>query len=126
MMRDEPTPKPFSFSKQHHIRTATEFNRVFKQRNKPMRFNGFTIHYCANEHNCPRLGLAISRKAAGNAVRRNKLRRLIKESFRMHIPQLSAIDFVVIGRPDINNYSARELNATLAKAWSKCMDGLNG
>ena len=35
-----------------------------------------------NDVGHPRLGLAISRRA-GNAVRRNRIRRLVRESFRM-------------------------------------------
>lgn len=44
----------------------------------------------------PRLGLSVNRKV-GNAVVRNRVRRLIKESFRL-TPPVSGRDYVVVAR----------------------------
>ena len=45
-----------------------------------------------------RLGMAVSIRAAGNAVNRNRLRRLIRESFRMHREEMPAVDVLVTAR----------------------------
>ena len=45
-----------------------------------------------------RLGMAVSTRAAGNAVNRNRLRRLIRESFRMHRQEMPAVDVFVTAR----------------------------
>lgn len=99
---------------------------MFSRRTQPARHGVFVIHHHPNTLGCPRLGLAISRKVAGNAVRRNKVRRLIRESFRLRIPQLSAIDFVVTGRPGLDACSPRELDGMLAEAWQSFMDKSHG
>jgi len=51
--------------------------------------------------NCPfaRLGLAVSRKVSRSAVQRNRIKRLVRESFRKHSPDLPALDIVVMARP---------------------------
>jgi ribonuclease P protein component len=45
-----------------------------------------------------RLGCAISRRV-GNAVVRNRIRRLLKEIFRRRAKELPAVDFVVVAKP---------------------------
>lgn len=47
-----------------------------------------------------RLGCAISRRV-GNAVVRNRLRRLLKELFRHHAHRWPAVDLVVIAKPEL-------------------------
>ena len=49
-----------------------------------------------------RLGCAVSRRV-GNAVVRNRVRRLIKETFRRIAHRLGPIDFVVIAKPSAAN-----------------------
>lgn len=114
------------FGKQHRLRRRREFRRVFGRSDKPVCEAAFVVHYCANTLGRPRLGLAISRKVSGNAVRRNKVRRIVKESFRLCIPQLDALDFVVTGRAKLAEYSARELADMLVHAWSQCMKRAHG
>jgi ribonuclease P protein component len=46
----------------------------------------------------PRLGLAISRKRVPKAHERNRIRRLVRESFRQHQGQLGGFDFVVMAQ----------------------------
>ena len=56
-----------------------------------------TLLALANDRGNPRLGLVISRKAAGAAVARNRIKRLVRESFRHTQTQLGGFDIVVIG-----------------------------
>ena len=52
----------------------------------------------ANDSGGPRLGLAVSIKVAGNGVERNRIRRLIRESFRLSQHELPAVDLVISAR----------------------------
>jgi ribonuclease P protein component len=67
----------------------------------------------------PRLGLAIALKIAGSGVARNRLRRTVRESFRLHQHELPAVDLVVSARPAAKAASSAELRASLASLWSK-------
>jgi ribonuclease P protein component len=79
----------------------------------------FSVTARMNEAGVPRLGLAVAVKAAGGAVARNRLRRIIRESFRLHQRALPAVDVVVSARPAARAASAAQLRASLAALWQK-------
>lgn len=57
----------------------------------------------------PRLGVAINRKV-GSAVRRNRVRRLIRETFRRGVALIPPADLVVVVRPEAVALALRGLD----------------
>ncbi len=100
------------------LRSAAEFQRVFKQ---PQRFSDplVTVLARANDAGYPRLGLAISRKAVRRAVGRNRIKRLVRESFRLSRSLLPNVDLVVMARPGIAELSNREILECLLAHWRR-------
>lgn len=66
-----------------------------------------------------RLGLAVSRKCAPSAVGRNRIKRLVRESFRCSDYRASPIDVVVMCRPAANHADNQTLTASLRRLWTK-------
>ncbi len=66
-----------------------------------------------------RLGLAISKKNAKRAVDRNRIKRLIRESFRLHLVELPAIDIVVMAKPVAKNAKNQQIFHSLQQHWIK-------
>ena len=79
----------------------------------------FVVQCSRNEAGSARLGMAVSTRAAGNSVRRNRLRRLIRESFRMHRQELPAVDVLVTARPAAAQASNRAVFESLAGLWQR-------
>jgi len=65
----------------------------------------------------PRLGLAISRKVARTAVARNRIKRVIRESYRHWQSRLGALDILILGRVGVATQSKKTLHAALEKLW---------
>ena len=59
----------------------------------------FAINALANGLGFARLGMSVSTRTVGNAVRRNRVRRIIREVFRERHAELPAVDLVVTSRP---------------------------
>ncbi len=86
-----------TYPKQCRLLDTTQYRRVF-QRRLSVANNILVVHGCENDLPYMRLGLSVSRKV-GNAVVRNRWKRLIRESFRVHIRFLpEGVDIVVLPR----------------------------
>jgi ribonuclease P protein component len=72
-----------------------------------------------NDEGHPRLGLAVAAKMAGSSVERNRIRRVVRESFRLHQHELPAVDVVVSARPRTRGASNAELRAGIEEMWAK-------
>lgn len=66
-----------------------------------------------------RLGLAISKKCARRSVDRQRIKRLIRESFRQTRQQLPAMDIVVMCRPAVLSMSNHEISKALDRHWQR-------
>jgi ribonuclease P protein component len=100
------------------LRHKSDFDAVYA-RGRRMADGFFTMTIRANQVGAPRLGLAVAVKVAGGAVTRNRLRRIIRESFRLHQHELPAVDLAVSARAAARAASAQSLRASLAALWKK-------
>jgi ribonuclease P protein component len=66
-----------------------------------------------------RLGLALSRKAVPLAVNRNRIKRLVRESFRSEQAHLGSIDVVIVGRRGLDQLENRDIRESLKKHWTR-------
>jgi ribonuclease P protein component len=82
--------------------------------------NGFFgVTARVNDQGGPRLGLAVASKMAGGSVERNRIRRVVRESFRLHQHELPSVDIVVSARARSRDTSNRELRAGIEELWRK-------
>lgn len=61
----------------------------------------------------------MSVKAAGGAVRRNRLKRLARESFRRHRADLPSRDYVIACKPGAGDPKRAQAMADLVRFWQK-------
>lgn len=100
------------------LRRAGDFAAL---RNSSGRLGGrcFSVRYRVNTLGQPRLGLAISKRVSKRAVDRNRIKRLVRESFRRARLELPPIDLMVMAREQAVGLSGPELLDELQLLWKK-------
>jgi ribonuclease P protein component len=79
----------------------------------------FLAEYRSTEQVSARLGMAVSRRVSKLAVVRNRIRRVIRESFRLHRAALPCIDVLLIARTYAAEQTNTVLRAELESLWSR-------
>ena len=113
-----PAKKTHGFPAQLRLSQAAEFQRVFK-RGRRSSDECFIVLARSNQAGCARLGMAIARKHVPTAVARNRIKRLIRESFRRHQHELPAVDIVVMSRQTTATASIDSLEKSLDQHWNR-------
>jgi ribonuclease P protein component len=108
------------FSKARRVRRRNEFTRVF---DLSLRAKGryLTILVAPNDGGITRLGIVASRKL-GNAVKRNRAKRLIRQIFRQTrgLPAEPAVDVVVIPRRELFDAAYSSLESDFRGTLQRC------
>jgi len=109
-------PKKLTLPARKRLRRKSDFDATYA---KGRRFgNGFFgVTAAPNEAGVPRVGLAVAVRIAGGGVQRNRIRRIIRESFRLHQHELPAVDLIVSIRDRARGASGAELRESLSALW---------
>ena len=105
------------FPKSARLLRRREF-LLLSDQGSPVRSRHFTLLYFHHEGPSPRLGITVSRKV-GNAVARNRVKRLLREFFRLNQERFPAGDWVIIGRPGADRLRYAELAEELTRALAR-------
>lgn len=89
-----------------------EFDRVFKE-GKSSYDKLLGIKKMENEMREVRLGIIVSGKTSKKAVERNKIRRRIREIFRLTLEKIQPSDYVVITLPEIKDKKFQEIEKSI-------------
>jgi ribonuclease P protein component len=84
----------FGFGAQKRLASKADFERLLREGARRSR-SGYTFFTSARAEGPPRLGILISRKHAARATVRNRIKRCIREAFRLQQADLGAIDILV-------------------------------
>jgi ribonuclease P protein component len=107
-----------NFSRELRLLTPTHFEYVFSSA-IPSVSPQLTLLARINTSDNPRLGITLAKKRVKHAHQRNRLKRIIRESFRLQRHSFPNIDIVVVGKSGLDKLSNQELFSLLSKLWKR-------
>ena len=105
------------FRTANRLKRPEEYKKVFASKRRSGD-KSFLFLARNNQLDIPRLGLAVPKKHIHSAVERNRLKRIIRESFRLKQKALAGNDIVVVVRNKID-VNKNNIESTLARHWNK-------
>lgn len=103
------------------IKSSDEINKIINSKNV-IRNKYFYIYKGNNDKNIHRFVICVSKKI-GNAVRRNKIKRQIKDIIdKSNLIFKTNQDYVIIVSREINNIDFKEMKENLINLISKDLD----
>lgn len=105
-----------TFSRELRLLAPTQFKAVFEQ---PLRASTPELTILARQNTIenPRLGLTVAKKHLKRAHDRNRIKRIVRESFRLKQHELPNFDFVFVAKGGIGKLDNATLFSTLDKLW---------
>ncbi|MGL4475643.1 MAG: ribonuclease P protein component [Shewanella sp.] len=115
----------YTFTRELRLLTPAQFKSVF---NNPLKASSadITLLAISNGQEHPRLGLTVPKRQVKHANQRNRIKRVIRESFRLHQDQIPDADIVVLVRHGCLAMDNAELHCLIEKLWRKLSRRFNG
>lgn len=109
----------FPFGKSRRLLNAADFSAVFSHALTRVNCPELLILARRNNLQHPRLGVVVAKKAIKLATERNRIKRLTRESFRLHQHRLPDVDIVVLVRKKASDLDNKAYARLLSRQWTK-------
>ncbi|WP_345882034.1 ribonuclease P protein component [Shewanella algae] len=115
----------YTFTRELRLLTPAQFKTVFTN---PIKASSAEITLLAipNEMQHPRLGLTVAKRHVKRANQRNRIKRVIRDSFRLNQHDLPPLDIVVLVRGGVLDMDNEQLRKLVEKLWRKLSRRFNG
>lgn len=107
------------FGREKRLLTPRQFKAVFDSPSGKLPGRNVLLLVRENELPHPRIGLVIGKKSVKLSVERNRIKRQLRETFRLHQAELTGWDIVVIARKGLADLDNPELAKQFAKLWRR-------
>ncbi|TFH75523.1 ribonuclease P protein component [Gammaproteobacteria bacterium LSUCC0112] len=106
-----------SFGRKLRLLTASDYKAVFGKAEFKVSSPQLLILAIKSGYETPRLGLVIAKKHIRQAVQRNRIKRLLRESFRAHQQLLNELDIVILARSGADSLDNKTFVILIEKLW---------
>ena len=104
--------------KSAQIRHSREYAHIYAN-GKRVRGKYIRIVAQTNNKDWPRLGLSVGKKFANSAVKRNRVRRVLRAAFRLQASNIGAWDIILIPNAPDRSYRTPVIEKELIKLIGK-------
>ncbi len=107
----------FQFPRSSRLLNAGDYKRVFDDAKVKVSDKHLLILARPNQLSHARVGLVIAKKNVKLAADRNRVKRLMRESFRLSNASLPDLDIVVLARKGLGELDNRSLQQLINNSW---------
>lgn len=114
-------PPRFKYTRLQRLLTSTDYDRLFKT--PDYRIGGKYLLLLAAEQNlvAGRLGVVVGKRKVKQAVYRNRIKRLSRETFRLRQHSLHGLDVLVLVKAPVKKADLECIPAELNRLWDKLL-----
>ena len=117
-----------SFSREKRLLNSREFQAVFDNNTARVANPNLLLLAKPNHLDHPRLGMVVAKKNIRRAVARNRVKRVVRETFRQCQSKLvsepGSVDVIFLARKGLDELPAAEQTRLLEKSWRKLQQRL--
>ena len=111
-----------TFPSDFRLLKAEEFRRI-RESGRKIHTAHFVVYVVAHSENGARVGITVSRKV-GNSVKRNRVKRLVREFFRLNRPRINLpVDISIIAKRGSPALNLQQVSDELAPILISCGPG---
>ena len=103
-----------SFPAKFKIKTSRDFRSIFTEGTKTHSEN-FILYVKPNSLGFPRLGVSVGKKASASSVRRNRMKRVLREVFRGNKLAFTSNDVVFVIKNDVSDRKFSDIYSEIKK-----------
>lgn len=109
----------FEFPRCSRLLNAGDYRTVFNGAKIKVSDRNLLILATPNQLPHPRVGLVIAKKNIRLAVQRNRVKRIIRQSFRLRSPALPHLDIVVLARKGLGDLDNPAMHKLIEQSWRR-------
>ncbi|MBQ0712458.1 MAG: ribonuclease P protein component [Porticoccus sp.] len=108
-----------TYCRNKRLLTARSYQAVFGDTCYKVAHPNLLLLARPNQLSHPRLGLVVAKKHIRHAVNRNRVKRVVRDTFRLVQHQLNSVDVVFLVRPGMDKLSPQEQTELLENTWQR-------
>ncbi len=126
-MPDQPpaAERAFGFSRPLRLLKAGEFDAVFKHNAQRVSNRELLLLARPNDLDHPRLGLVVAKRQVRRSVDRNRLKRVLRETFRQQQHALGSHDIVALVRAPFQELPSEQHHRFAEQQWLRLLKRLH-
>lgn len=110
--------KNYTFPRDARLLNPRDFSFVFEKA-IPAVSPTLTVLARFNDKNCARLGITVAKKKVKHAVQRNRIKRCVRDSFRLNAHKLPNVDIIVVAKHGIGSMDNASIHQQINKLWER-------
>lgn len=107
------SPSGFTFPAHNKLTKSSAYEFLLRN-GRRVNSGNFTLILDKNKLGYPRYGHIVSRKVSSSSVKRNRIKRVLREFFRHNKSSLDSLDLLIIVKKDISGNSSGRIHEELA------------